>query len=172
MLQGPGRGTLQASYLSTWPGHWLFNYRSHFQIVPKKSGGCGQHQKSWSEFVFFFFQKKTEDNIWRLSIQDIVANIHDPIVSICKTPTGEVGQFILFYYFLIASCLWAEPHLNMFAIWKNLLNGLMQNSPLDSAPVVLLSARHQAQSALFVLCHQLPLLLGIIASPWLDAPIF
>lgn len=39
-----------------------------------------------------FFLKKTEDNIWRLSIQDLVANIHDPVVSICKIPMGEVGQ--------------------------------------------------------------------------------
>lgn len=81
-----------------------------------------------------------------------------------------VVGLILFNF--IASCLWAEPHLNMFVIWKNLLNGLVQKPLLDSAPVVLLSARHQAQSAPFVLCHQLPLLLGIIAFPWLDASIF
>lgn len=91
-----------------------------------------------------------------------------------KSHWEKLGNIFLLLFFLnfIASSLWAEPHLSMFAIQKNLLNGLVQNPPLDSAPVVLLSARHQAQSAPFVLCHQLPLLLGIIAFPWLDASIF
>jgi len=50
--------------------------------------------------------------------------------------------------------------------------GLCKKTTLDPAPVVLLSARPQVQSTTFVLCHQLPLLLGVIASPWLDASNF
>lgn len=37
------------------------------------------------------FPEKNEDNIWGLSIQDSVANIHDPVISVCKIPMGEVG---------------------------------------------------------------------------------
>lgn len=171
MLQAPGRGTCRACYLSTWPGHWLFYYRSDF---PKKSGGCDQHQNSWSEGscskrkLRIIFGGSPFKTLWPIFMTQF---------SICAKSQWEKLDSIFrlpFYFFncFIASCFWAEPHLNMFVIWKNLLNGLVQNPPLDSAPVVLLSARHQAQSAPFVLCHQLLLLPGIIAFPWLDASIF
>lgn len=58
-----------------------------------------------------------------------------------------------------------------FVILKNLLNRFVQKT-LDSDPAASLSARHQAQNTTFVLCHRLPLSLGIIVSPWLDASIF
>lgn len=68
--------------------------------------------------------------MWRVSIQDPVANIHDPVASICKIPMGEVGQWFFSFFFFFASCLWAESHLNMFVIQKNLRDGLVQNPPL------------------------------------------
>lgn len=135
-----------------------------------QTGGCRPHGNSRSEWSFS--QKMTEDNIWRLnaSFQDHVAKIHHPVSIFAKLQWEQVGNF--FFFKLFTPCLWADPHLNVFVILKNLLNGFVQKPPLDSAPMMLLSARHQVQSTTFVLCHQLPLLLGIIASPWLDASIF
>lgn len=97
ILQCPGQGMCHACYLSTWPGHWPFYYRRHFQIVPKKTGGCRQHGNSWSEWSFSL--KKIEDNIRRVnaSFQDYVAKIYDPVSVSAKSKWEQVGNYIFFY---------------------------------------------------------------------------
>lgn len=170
MLQAPGRGTCHASYLSTWYLHWLFYYRSHFQIVLKKSGGCGQHQSSWSERSFS--RRKLRIICGGSPFKTLWPIFMTQLPVFAKSQWEKLGNgFFLFFFFCLLLMGWVSfKHVRYSeesARWA-----CAKPPTLDSAPVVLLSARHQAQSAPFVLCHQLPLLLGIIASPWLDASIF
>lgn len=138
-----------ACYLSTWPGHWPFYYRRHFQIVPKKTGGCRQHGNSWSEW--FFSLKKTEDNIWRVnaSFQDYVAKIYDPVSVSAKSRSEQVGNYI-FFFLLLTPCSWADLHLNVFVILKNLLNGFVQKNPFGFSSRGV--AECQAPSAKYNIC--------------------
>lgn len=103
-----------------------FFYRSHFQTVPKKSGGCGQHWNSWSEESFSRRKLRIVsggspfNTPWPISQWQKLGNVH-----------GFLVAFSFFFFFkFLAPCFWAEPCLNMFVIWKNLLNGLVQNPPL------------------------------------------
>lgn len=67
-----------------------------------------------------------------------------------QNPDGSRWVIIFFFFLLLTPCSWADLHLNVFVILKNLLNGFVQKNPFGFSSRGV--AECQALSAKYNIC--------------------